>query len=87
MTDYKMVFVKWIDSTQVHGWILKEDLEEHDMNIVSCGFLICETDHFITLTGSVGKDCICSPIQIPKIAIISMEEINHGRINCCQAQR
>ena len=78
MSEYKMVFVKWIDSSQIHGWILKEDLQEQDMNIVSCGFIIRETENFIVLSTSVGKDCICSPIQIPKIAIISMEEINHG---------
>lgn len=76
--DYKLVFVKWIDSTQVHGWILKEDLEDHDMDIISCGFLIRDAEHFITLTTSMGKDCVCSPIQIPKIAIISIEEINYG---------
>ena len=76
--EYKLALVKWIDSTQVHGWIPKEDIEENDMNIISCGFLIRDTERYITLTGSAGNDCVCSPMQIPKIAIVSMEELNYA---------
>ena len=76
--EFKLVFVKWIDSSQGQGWILKEDLQEFDMNIISCGFLIRETEHFIVITAHTGKDCICSPMQIPKLAIISMKEIEYS---------
>ena len=86
MKEYKLYYVKWIDSSQCNGWVLKEDLEDLSMDIVSCGHLIKETDNFIVLSAHVGKDCICSPIQIPKVAIVSMEEINHGQANSSQAQ-
>ena len=75
--SYKLIYVKWIDSSQCHGWILKEDLKALDMNIDSCGFLINETSEYIVLSSSIGIDCICSPLQIPKIAIVSMDVINH----------
>lgn len=76
--DYKIYKVIWIDSSQSHGWILKDDLKEFDMGIVSCGFLIRETESFIVLSSHIGEDCICSPMQIPKIAITSMEEIKNA---------
>lgn len=82
MRQYKLVYVKWVDSNQLHGWGFKEDLEEHDMNIISCGFLINETPHSITLTTSISKECFLSSVQIPKIAIKSIEDINHDQNEC-----
>ena len=76
--DYKLVAVKWIDSTQCDGWILKEDLKELDMHIESCAFLIHETENFIVLASHAGNDCICSAMQIPRVAILSIEEINYA---------
>ena len=73
--DYKLVKVNWIDSAQSPGWIYKDDLKDFNMQIKSVGYLVKETDESITLVAHIGEDSLCSPLQIPKIAIKSQEEI------------
>ena len=73
--DYKLIKVHWIDSAQTPGWILKDDLRDVSMEIKSVGYLVKETDASITLVAHIGEDSLCSPLQIPKIAIQSLEEM------------
>ena len=73
----KKVIIKWIDSRQIHGWVLDDEIDDTCCNIESCGFLVKETDEAYIVALSKG----CNPLQwcginvVPKCSVVSIEEI------------
>lgn len=73
----KLVKIEWIDSRQIHGWVLEEEIETTACEIKTCGYLIGETEHTYIVAVSVGEN----PRQanginvIPKCSVTSYEEL------------
>ena len=78
--DMKIVKIEWVDSRQMHGWVLEEDIDTSACYINTCGYLIKETDETFTVAVSVGEE----PKQanginvIPKCCVVNYEEIIKG---------
>lgn len=79
--DMKIVKIEWVDSRQIYGWELEEDIDTSACNIKTCGYLIKETDEAFTVAVSVGEE----PKQanginvIPKCSVVNYEEIIKGK--------
>ena len=76
----RVVKVEWIDScTSNQNWILLSDkLDEDVIRITTYGFLIQETEEFVTIAQNYGTnpEQICNLTLIPKGCIKSMVEIS-----------
>jgi len=77
MDKDKKVIIEWIDSRQIHGWVLEEDIEDTCCNISSCGFLVKETDEAYIVALSKGYNPLqwCGINIVPKCSVVSIEEI------------
>lgn len=79
MNEYKAYRIEWIDSQQYEGWVMKEEIlrksDVANMEVSTIGFLLYEDDKIIITADSISKNCVNSPMTIPKIAIVSMIEI------------
>lgn len=62
----EILYVEWIDATATSAWSAfdSEDLKPH--HIKSVGFLVKETDQFLSLAAAVGGDECNAVINIPK---------------------
>lgn len=73
----KIVKIKWLDSASDDGkWYDKE--EYNSIKPVVCksvGFVLKETDKYITIAHSVSPDQIAFTMAIPKFAIIKIKEL------------
>lgn len=73
----KKVIIKWIDSRQIHGWMLDAEVDDTCCSIESCGFLVKETEDAYIVALSRGSN----PLQwndinvIPKCCVVSVKEI------------
>ena len=71
----KIVKIEWVDSRQIHGWVLEEDIDTTVCYIKTCGYLIKETEDAYTVAVSIGEN----PSQanginiIPKCCVTSYE--------------
>lgn len=75
-SPYHAVLVRWTDAASAAGW---EDLElvlvkPFDLTVESVGFLIRDTDEFITLalSYSVDPEQVNGTITIPRILVTSI---------------
>ena len=77
MDKDKKVIIKWIDSRQIHGWVLEEDIDDTCCSIISCGFLVKETDEAYIVALSKGDKPLqwCGINIVPKCSVVSIEEI------------
>lgn len=80
--QFKLYRIKWIDSTSHYGWVNPESCKDYDLTVTGVGYLIKDTDDYVVLSAQIAAESVDAPICIPKIAIISMEEINYGQVNC-----
>lgn len=75
----KSVKVEWVDScTSNQNWFLLSDkLDEDIIRITTYGFLIQETDEFITIAQNYGEEPeqVCNLILIPKGCVKSIIDI------------
>jgi len=74
----KLVTVKWIDALGADGFIEKADLEK-EIPVIhnSVGYVVKETDSFITLTMSYNDDMdnLGAWLLIPKVMIVKITEL------------
>ena len=62
--------ITWVDSTSRGGWMAPSDFNKIPTEIRTVGFLLSEDEETITLTNSVGAECILDPLTIPKVAVV-----------------
>lgn len=79
MPDYKLYRIHWLDSTSVHGWMLKSELKQFDLNVYGVGYLVQECENYFMFSAQIGDECFDSPICIPKCVIISITEIAYDQ--------
>jgi len=74
----KLVTVKWIDALGADGFIEKSDLEK-EIPVIhnSVGYVVKETDSFITLTMSYNDDMdnLGAWLLIPKVMVVKITEV------------
>ena len=74
----KLVTVKWIDALGADGFIEKSDLEK-EIPVIhnSVGYVVKETDSFITLTMSYNDDMdnLGAWLLIPKVMVVKKTEV------------
>jgi hypothetical protein len=76
---HRKVWIKWIDSVHRSGWKHTDEVEPsevEDMTCESVGFLLHETDHAIGIIQSKNHCQIDAIMEIPKVAILEMRELN-----------
>lgn len=74
----KKVKVRWIDSQEVFGWTMLEDLPKYnDLEVETIGNVIQRTSKGIVVAASITehKDQVCGVMMIPDCCILSVEEI------------
>jgi len=74
----RLVTVKWIDALGGDGFIEKSDLEKQTpVSHNSVGYVVKETDSFITLTMSYNDDMdnLGAWMLIPKIMVVKITEL------------
>lgn len=77
MTDRPIVSIQWLDSKGVtSSWEHIDELEPLEPVIcTSVGFIIDETDSYVTLVQSVSEEQILARLTIPKCAITLMQAL------------
>ena len=77
--DYPSVVVFWLDSCEPMD---NSEVEKHEIpepqNIIQCGFLIKETEEYISVAGAVKKtpeEVFDYVISIPKLAVTKIVKI------------
>lgn len=73
----KIVLIDWKDSVKNSDWTLMEDVDEKPVNCISIGFLLKETDDYVTIAQNYGlePEQVCNLITIPKCSIKNIMEI------------
>lgn len=73
----KIIVIEWIDSVRAFDWTLIEDVDEKSLDCVSVGFLLKETDDYVTIAQNYGLEPkqVCNLITIPKCSIRNIKEI------------
>lgn len=71
------IYIKWIDSSALHGWWALEDIER-DLSpavIETVGVLLGETDELFYISAAVDmtNNRVLSPFVIPKCAVLFCE--------------
>ena len=82
MEEKKLVIIEWIDSCCSNQyWSLTSNTDELDgicpIAITSVGYVIKETDVFVSVAQNLGEEPsqFCNVITIPKGCIIKIEEL------------
>ena len=65
-----IVIVKWIDAETSDGW--DNDHDDNEPVCYSVGFLVKETEKFLTLAGSFSEGQTNNRIKIPKGMIVAV---------------
>lgn len=70
-----IVKIKWIDSRQTHGWNLDDEIDITPCSIMSCGFLVRETEDAYTVALSRGYNPTqwCGINTIPKCCVVKKD--------------
>lgn len=74
----KLVMVRWTDTGGVHGWAARQErLKEVGLaECVTVGFVLEDTDQYLTLTESLSDDDhVGCTTCIPKSAIMTVETL------------
>ena len=74
----KVVVIDWVDSVRAFDWTLLEEVDEKSLDCISVGFLLKETDNYVTIAQNYGikPEQVCNIITIPKCSIKNIREIN-----------
>ena len=67
---YERVYIQWIDSSSIDGWVFTEDFQPELQTVESVGFIVHENDEMITISSHRTPSAVHSPFTIPKFAII-----------------
>ena len=75
----KIIVIDWVDSIRSFDWTLIEDVDENSLECVSVGFILKETDDYITIAQNYGlePEQVCNLITIPKCSIKNIREIKY----------
>ena len=80
-TNYKKVYIEWVDSARNNDWNTFDETDlEKSFKPVECetiGWLIQETDTYIVVTQSIGyePEQFCGTMTIPKCSIKKMVDM------------
>lgn len=81
--DNKMIYVEWTDSLLENSrWQLLQQVENQILKCATVGFMISDTDEFITIAQSYTLDrpfediSVSGTMTIPKGSIIRLEELS-----------
>lgn len=83
LDQYSLVFVEWIDSTEICGWVGIDIacVPPKGLRCVSTGVLVEEREDAIAVAASVQVDedglvtGVCSPMTIPRSAITKIQTV------------
>lgn len=70
----ELVIVDWVDSRVDGGWSTNEEYTSRaePLEIVSAGFLLQETDAYITLVQNVSEHLVAETVSIPKGCVVEI---------------
>lgn len=72
----KIVKVEWLDSRQLSGWIHNDaEAGEGICQCQSVGYLIEDTDEYITLTLGISEGQHLHEVCIPKASVVKVTEL------------
>ncbi len=72
----KPVYVEWVDSKSSTLWVTPTARLAENMECVTLGFIIWESDKVIAVAASISAlDYGCDPISIPKCAITRIQDV------------
>lgn len=77
----RLVYVEWVDSSELYGWITPSAMLEEKLLCCSVGWLMEESDDRIVLGSSVSfvvspdDPKTCGTIGIPRVAIKRMHTL------------
>jgi hypothetical protein len=74
---YKLYYVEWMDAASNEGWVSPDDDTSPEI-IISVGWLIKETEVYITLANSMHKNAagqVGGTMTIPNGMIINKKEV------------
>lgn len=73
----RIVVIDWVDSIRAFDWTLMEDLDEKLLDCISVGFLLNETEEYVTIAQNYGlkPKQVCNLITIPKCSIKNIRKI------------
>jgi hypothetical protein len=74
------VHIKWVDSANLFGdrWGKLEDIDDDETFCETMGFLVKENDHSVYVAGSVSPEEVGSVMQIPRVAIKELRDLETG---------
>jgi hypothetical protein len=91
---FRLVLAEWVDSSEFDGWSKPHDWGRPEHVCQSVGWVIRETETSVTLAphynppGDLGLDeQACGVMQIPRVAILSMQEIPMPRTGSKSAKK
>lgn len=75
----KIIVIDWVDSIRDFDWTPIEDVDENSLDCVSVGFMLKETDDYVTIAQNYGlePEQVCNLITIPKCSIKNIREIKY----------
>lgn len=79
-TDLKAVYIRWIDSSSMIGdgiWTDRDQINPDNLKPEICetiGWLMHETEDFVTIASSVCKNQVHGHMCIPKVAIVERRD-------------
>lgn len=76
-TNLKKVYVEWLDSARGYDWTLLSDVDFKPVECETIGWLIAETDTYITVGQTIGyePEQVCNTMTIPRCAITRMSPV------------
>jgi len=72
MKQFTPVYIEWIDSFVMNGWVPIEETTVSDLLIKTIGWVVEDGEDAICITPSYSEENVSSPLTIPKCAIINM---------------
>ena len=74
------VWIEWVDSIGTSGWCMPSGHPMSDLDCLTLGFLIWETDEAVCVAASVSATGRASdPVTIPRCAIKKFEEVQWSK--------
>lgn len=78
------VCIEWVDSVRSFDWQLSEDVDTKPIECVTVGYVVNETDDFVSVAGTIGLEPpqVCQVITIPKCAVRRRRDVMLERSRC-----
>lgn len=71
-----LVRIRWVDSHHMNGW---HPMVPVNLEVESVGYLAAEFSDRYVLATTVKNGCLLSAVHIPKLAVISVENLEPRR--------